>query len=305
MSAVKITGLTKGFKRGTRPVLRDISLEVPERSIFAIIGESGAGKTTLARIISGLMGFDHGKVRVMGHELSPGKRLPHKAFYRDVQYLFQHASMSFNPEFNCFQVVKEPMSVQHILWWSKRKTRAMDLLKRLDLDAFAKTGSHNLSGGQTQRLALARALAMGPGLLIADEVTAGLDTHLKLDVMDMLGQFMQEGLTVVFITHELRLAKAFAQHCVVIYKGMVMETGPVESVLASPAHPYTKLLTTASLDLDRPFRPVPDYDPGLAEGPGCPFMPNCPSGQPDCADLPEMTGLADNVSVRCRHPMRG
>lgn len=302
MNTIQITGLTTHYPGRKIPALRDIELEIPEKTIFAIIGESGAGKTTLAKIIAGLQGFSEGQVNVMGHKLIPGNKRPHKAFYKDVQYMFQHAALSFNPDFTCRQVVMEPMRVQHIIRWRRRKTRAMDLLSMVGLERFAKTNSRELSGGQTQRLAMARALAMEPGLIIADEVTAGLDTHLKLDVIDLMRRFTQDGLTVVFITHELMLAKAAAQYCAVIYRGMVVETGPVSGVLVSPGHPYTRLLLSSSLDLDNPFRHVPDYDPGLTEDKGCPFMPNCPYKQPDCAELPELSGLKDN-RVRCHHPL--
>jgi len=302
MNSILITGLTKTFTGKPVPVLRDITLKIPEGSIFAIIGESGAGKTTLARVLSGLGRFDHGRIRLAGHELRPGK-LPRKAFHRDVQYLFQHAALSFNPGFSSFQVVKEPMNVQHILRRSKRKARVMELLRDLGLELFAKSRSRDLSGGQIQRLALARALAMKAEVLIADEVTAGLDTQLKLDVMDMLARSVDEGLTLVFITHELRLAKAFAKNCAVLYKGAIVETGPVAHVLNSPAHPYTKLLLSATLDIDEPNRPVLDYDPGLVAESGCPFAPNCPYSQPDCEEFPEMAELPGNVKIRCRHPL--
>ncbi len=306
MNAVRIKGLTKYFRGRQAAVLRDVDLVVPKGAAAAVIGESGAGKTTLGRVISGLTPFDSGSVEVMGHVLKPGTRGPGKDFFQDVQYLFQHAAMSFNPGFDCNRVVEEPLVVRGGLDRRARRMRAAELLNIVGLDGYGSTKARALSGGQAQRLALARAIAMQPGLLVADEVTAGLDTVLKMAVLNLLrGIMAKQGLTVIFITHEIQLARAFARGCAVLYQGMVMESGPAESVLQNPRHPYTRLLLTASPDMDNPGQKVPAYEPPAITMQGCPFRYNCPVRDQSCEAVPGVHTFDDGSRVRCHHPLHG
>jgi len=297
MDAVVVKALYKSFDQ--RYVLRDIEFHVQPGEVLALIGQTGSGKTTLGRVIAGLETFDRGEIAVLGHSLRPGRLPKKKSFYRQVQYLFQHAASSFNPDFTCAEVVMEPMRVQN-LFPGKQKQRAWELIDMVGLNGLADQPARAISGGQAQRLALARALAMGPKLLIADEITAGLDREMKQEIVKILLDLVHnQSLTLILITHELGIVRAVAENCAVLLDGLIMEAGPCEALLNTPAHPYTRLLVESEITQEEPDRPVPPYEPMTAPDGACPFHPNCPIRTKDCLSLPLLRQKDRDRFVRC------
>ena len=297
MDAVVVKGLYKAFDQ--RYVLRDIEFHVQPGEVLALIGQTGSGKTTLGRVIAGLETFDRGEIAILGQPLLPGRLPKKKSFYRQVQYLFQHAASSFNPDFTCAEVVMEPMRVQN-LFPGKQKQRAWELIDMVGLNGLADQPARAISGGQAQRLALARALAMGPKLLIADEITAGLDREMKQEIVKILLDLVHnQSLTLILITHELGIVRAVAENCAVLLDGLIMEAGPCEALLNTPAHPYTRLLVESEITQEEPDRPVPPYEPMTAPDGACPFHPNCPIRTKDCLSLPLLRQKDRDRFVRC------
>jgi peptide/nickel transport system ATP-binding protein len=213
-----------------------VSFSIPSGGVYGLAGESGSGKSTIARMIMGLTTPDSGDILIDGVSIR-GQR--HRA---KVQMVFQNPGASLNPRRTVGQSITVPL-VAHG-FQGDRKGRIGDLLDMVQLPRhFADRYPHELSGGQKQRVAIARALAMNPRLLVLDEPTSALDVSVQARVIDLLEKLGRDlGLTYLFISHDLSLMRNFAQTVGVLYLGKIVETGPVAHVFEQPAHDYTRLL---------------------------------------------------------------
>jgi peptide/nickel transport system ATP-binding protein len=213
-----------------------VSFTIPSGGVYGLAGESGSGKSTIARMIMGLTEPDSGDILIDGVSvLGQGERAK-------VQMVFQNPGASLNPRRTVGQSIKVPLVAHN--YQGDRKGRIGDLLDMVQLPRhFADRYPHELSGGQKQRVAIARALAVSPRLLVLDEPTSALDVSVQAKVIDLLEELgRQLGLTYLFISHDLSLMRNFAQTVGVLYLGKIVETGPVARVFERPEHDYTRLL---------------------------------------------------------------
>ncbi|WP_440312297.1 dipeptide ABC transporter ATP-binding protein [Leucobacter chromiireducens] len=244
---------TSGF--GTHPVraVRGVELTIARGEVLGLVGESGSGKSTIGRAIGGLETIGAGSLRVFGAELTQLKRRELRALRRRIGFVFQDPAASFNSFMTVEQCIAEPMRI-HRVGGGKRahRARAIELLDAVELPAsYADRHPFELSGGQRQRVGLARALALGPELVIADEPTSALDVSVQAKVLDIFSGLQRElGFASLFISHDLAVVEMLAHRVGVLRQGELVEIGPTERVLHEPQHEYTQRLIAAV--------PVPD-----------------------------------------------
>lgn len=268
----------------------DVSFEVLEGTTLAVVGESGSGKTTVARVITGLLAPDAGQVFLRGEELTGLGRRRRRAIAGQVQMVFQDPHASLNPRRRIGSVLVEVLQ-SHGLTRRNARQRMLELLDLVGLSrGMATSLPHQVSGGQRQRVGIARALATDPVLVVCDEPLSALDVSIQAQILTLLAQLQQKmGITYVFISHDLAVVRALAQHVAVMYRGRVVELGPVNDVFENPRHPYTTVLLAAVPDIggglpaiatpepsDIAELPVSsDQPPPEGDSAGCPFRDRC------------------------------
>jgi peptide/nickel transport system ATP-binding protein len=222
--------------------LADVNLSLCEGETLALVGESGSGKTTLSRVVMGLYEADSGAVILEGRRVNKWDA----AFYSMVQMIFQNPKESVSHRMNVLDAVQEPLQVQGKGSPESRLRRAKEVLDLVELpvdDDFLKRYPHELSGGEVQRVAIARALALGPKLLIADEPTSALDPSVQAKILKLLLNLQDKmGLAILFITHDIALARKVSDRMAVMHKGRIVEEGATNEILIHPRHPYTRRL---------------------------------------------------------------
>ena len=296
---LSVTGLRKhfalpgGWLRRQRSKVRAVdglSFTVAKGETLGVVGESGCGKSTMARLVARLIEPDAGELVFDGESVGTRTGLALKDFRRNLQMVFQDSHGSLNPRMPVGQAVAYGPRVHGMAAVAARH-RAHDLLDRVGLasDVFAQRYPHELSGGQRQRVNIARALAFEPRLLILDESVAALDKSVQAQVLNLLQELKAERhLTYLFISHDLQVVHYLADRVMVMYLGIVVETGPVEPLYRAPRHPYTKALLSAVPSLDPARRtqqsPLAGDPPNPVNPPsGCRFRDRCPLAQARCA----------------------
>jgi ABC-type oligopeptide transport system ATPase subunit len=247
---LRLDHVTKRYRVGTfgsreLVAVRDVSLEVRAGEVVALIGQSGSGKSTIGRMILRLTSVSEGSISFDGEDVAGFKGARLRAYYADVQGVFQDPFSSYNPVFKAdraLELVRETY-FPHLgerAW--RDKVEASLAAVRLDPGQVLGKYPHQLSGGQLQRLLVARALLLDIRLLVADEIISMLDASTRIDVLNLLGDLKARGLGILFITHDLSLGNYLSDTAVILHRGEVVETGPAERVLARPEHPYTRSL---------------------------------------------------------------
>ncbi|MFL0174878.1 dipeptide ABC transporter ATP-binding protein [Mycobacterium sp. SMC-13] len=273
-AAVTVTDVTKTFTvapRGKLQALRGVTLRVGHGESVALVGESGSGKSTLLRVIAGLEKATTGAVEVVGEQRP--------------QMVFQDAGASLTPWLSVGELIAERLRGRK-LSRTARRDAVIEVLDRVGLPAeVAKSRAGQLSGGQRQRVSLARATVVPPAVLLCDEPTSALDVSLAASVLNLIGD-LRRGLdmSVVFVTHDLSVARVVADRIAVMYLGRIVEIGPAEEVIGNPTHPYTRALVDAIPDLGRESRILPGEPASpLSPPPGCAFHPRCPVAVDACS----------------------
>jgi oligopeptide/dipeptide ABC transporter ATP-binding protein len=296
---LEIRGLTKHFParggrgRGVVRAVDDVSFTIGPGETFALVGESGCGKTTITKLILGLEAPTAGEIRFDGLDIASGRAADMKAYRRQAQAVFQDPYASLNPRVRVRTIIAEPLMAQGIGDRASREARVREVLDVVGLPASAADlYPHEFSGGQRQRIAIARALALQPRFVVLDEPISALDVSIRAQILNLLADIQDEfGLTYLIVAHDLALVEHFSSQVGVMYLGSLVEFGATEDVFAQPAHPYTQALL-ASVP-----RPDPDHRPpvGVIRGeigsatappPGCRFHPRCPHAMPVCAVEP-------------------
>ncbi|WP_242909235.1 ABC transporter ATP-binding protein [Actinomadura terrae] len=233
-------------------VLFDLSFDVRPGECLAVVGESGSGKTTMSRCLIGLHESQTGVFEMNGKPLPGRLRDRPKAVKQQIQYVFQNPYGSLNPRETVATAVTVPLKHFYGERGKAARAKAQEALERVEIPwRLADRYPAELSGGQRQRVAIARALACNPSLLICDEVTSGLDVSVQASVVELLRTLQDDGLSMVFITHNLAVVRSIGDQVVVLSKGRVVESGAVEAVLTDPQHPYTRGLLADTLEVDR------------------------------------------------------
>jgi peptide/nickel transport system ATP-binding protein len=247
---LEVKGLSKSFpvhdslgrRSGEVKAVDDVSFSIPRGAVYGLAGESGSGKSTIARMIMGLTRPTAGDILLDGESIigATGSR----AYGRKVQMVFQNPGSSLNPRRTVGQSIAVPLDAHKLAGGRAKTARIGELLEMVQLPAeFASRYPHELSGGQKQRVAIARALAVEPALIVLDEPTSALDVSVQARVIGLLMDLGQRlNLTFLFISHDLSLMRNFAQEVGVLYLGKLVETGPTQRLFEKPEHPYTRLL---------------------------------------------------------------
>lgn len=303
-------------RHGDVRAVDDVSLDFTAAQVVCLVGESGSGKTTAAKMAAGLRRPTSGAVRYAGEDIWRMDKDQLRAYRRAVQYIHQDPYASLNPVHTVFETLAAPLR-HHGLVRSRAEAvrRTSELLVQVDLtppESFMAKYPHQLSGGQRQRVSVARALTLGPRLIVADEATSMLDVSIRVSLLNMLAHLRSElGVGFLFITHDLAIAKYFAWrgHIAVMYLGRVVEYGATPTIINAPQHPYTQALLNAIPEPDpdltrrRERLPLRNVDsPSLLRIPsGCSFHPRCPRFEAGLCDVirPELSSLHDDHTAAC------
>lgn len=291
-------------------VVHGVSLNIKCGETTAIVGESGSGKTTLAMALCGLAPVYGGEVRFEGDLLHRDRKNRLNPDRRRVALMFQDPVGSLNPRMTVRKALAEPFRI-HKVESVDPDREALRLLDKVGLGAdFADRYPHQLSGGQARRVGVARALALRPHLLIADEPTAGLDVSIQGEILNLLSQLQQEmGLGILVITHNLNIVRHVADQMAIMYLGRFIEQGNSQQIFSQPRHPYTAALLAANPS------PDPDAQPGqielkgdvpslLQRPPGCEFHTRCPGARETCrSSFPEVSTDGENRQYHCFYPL--
>ncbi|QIG50652.1 ABC transporter ATP-binding protein [Nordella sp. HKS 07] len=255
---ITLQGITRSF--GPVQALRGISLALKPGRALALVGESGCGKTSCARIIARMDRPSTGDLYFRGRQFTSSQSSEdEKTYRRAVQMVFQDPFAALNPVFTVAHHLARPMLLHgHAKTRSEVAARVAALLASVDLEGQSTAGKfpHELSGGQRQRVNIARALAVEPDVLVADEPTSMLDVSIRLGILELLSEIKrQRNLALLYITHDIATAAHVAEEMIVMFAGQMIEWGDTRTIIAEARHPYTRLLLSAVPDPDRPFVP--------------------------------------------------
>jgi len=299
-----VSGGLLGLRHGLVRAVDGVSLTVDAGASLGLVGESGCGKSTLARCILGLEPLEGGTIRFQGRDITDW---PQTELRRQMQMVFQDPYSSLNPRMSVGAIVAEPLTIHGLGTAAERKAKTLALLRTVGLDTdMARRYPHQLSGGQRQRVAVARALALGPALVVCDEPVSALDVSIQAQVLLLLQDLRTRlGLTYLFISHDLAVVGQICDRIAVMYLGRVVELGPAETLINDPRHPYTRVLLSA----------VPVPDPGhkrnrenltgelpspLNPPSGCPFHPRCPQVMDICRhEFPQAFSTGEARLAHC------
>ena len=301
---------------GQVSAVADVSFALPPGSTFGLVGESGCGKTTIGRLIVGLEKPTSGRILLDGEDIAQSSRGDRRRRARAAQLMFQDSYASMDPRMRVSTILREPLAIARDGSRAEQRRRIAAILNEVGLPATAVDRyPHEFSGGQRQRLGLARALIAGPSLIVADEPVSALDVSIQAQILNLMRDLQREhGLTYLFISHDLSVVRYMADAIGVMYLGKLVETGPAAAVYSSPAHPYTQGLIDTVPVADPEAERAKEHQGVRGELPsainpptGCRFRTRCPRAQELCAatepPLRAFTSAAHQAA--CHFPLRG
>jgi len=273
-----------------------VDLELFPGETLGLAGESGCGKSTVARLLTALIPPTEGSIRYAGKDLGTMNREELAVFRKEVQMIFQDPFSSLNPRMRVSEILAEPLVIHRIGSAAERRERVAWLMQRVGLSPdHLSRFPHEFSGGQRQRIGIARALAVSPKLIIADEPVSALDLSIQAQIINLLQEVKEElGLCFLFITHDLSVLRHLSDRIAIMYLGRIVETGTRDDVLDNPQHPYTEALLSAipSIDPEKRRRRLiakGELPSPLSPPSGCPFHPRCPYAEELCSRVrPEL-----------------
>lgn len=289
-------------KRALLTAVSDVSLDIEEKSVYALVGESGSGKSTIGKMVVGLLPPSAGKVEIEGVDLF--KSTDDAAVDRvrsDIQMIFQDPFASLNPRWRVRDIIAEPVAARS----GNTDGLAERLLEQVGLSSKdADKYPHEFSGGQRQRICIARALASEPRLIVCDEPTSALDVSVQAQVLNLMSDLKDQfGLTYLFISHDLTVVRHMADRVGVLYLGRLVEEAPRDELFDQPKHPYTKMLLEAAPKLDgfdrTPELPEGEIPDPINPPPGCVFHPRCPLAVDRCKLEAPKTRQIKETRVAC------
>jgi len=289
----------------------DISFSVEKGEVFVLAGESGSGKSTIARLILKAIEADSGKIIFDNEEIKNDSKSLAKIRMK-CQMVHQDPYESINPRMKVFDIVSEPLEIHGVGSKAERRSRVLDTLREVRLEPaedIVKKYPHMLSGGQRQRIVLARALVLKPNMIIADEPVSMLDVSIRAEVLELMKELREKyNITFIYITHDLATARHFGNRIAILYLGKIVEIGPIEEVLLHPKHPYTQALIDAlsepdpeNLYKEKKIRINDPLDIDVYEG--CRFRARCPYAIEKCIEEPPLERKDDQRDVACFVPV--
>ncbi|MCZ4281506.1 ATP-binding cassette domain-containing protein [Kiloniella laminariae] len=317
MNALEVKDLTKTFEVGKTlfsrglgvKAVRRMSFEVRDGETLGIVGESGCGKSTLARMLVGLLPSTEGEIKIEGKVQD--KASP-REFGQMIQYVFQDPISSLNPRKTIRQIMETPLKRLHGMGKAERDKRISEIFASVNLrEEFLSRYPHEFSGGQAQRIGIARALAAAARILILDEPVSALDVSVQAQVLNLLADLkLKFGLTYLFISHDLAVVEAVSDRVMVLYFGTIVEVGPADAIFKQAKHPYTKLLANSAPVVGRPLeapKQKGDELPDPLNPPsGCPFAKRCIYATEICETIdPALMEMGEGHFAACHNPIRG
>ena len=311
---LKVDDLVVEYPVGNRIVhaVSGVSLEIARGETLGLVGESGCGKSTLGRAVLQLRKPVSGKVLFDGHDLTVMQGDTLRKMRQRVQLIFQDPIASLNPRRRIGDIIAEPLVIAGVKDPEKRKRLVCEALTAVGLDPELVIGRlpHEFSGGQCQRICIARALVLNPDFIVCDEPVSALDVSIRAQILNLLEEMKARyGLTLLFIAHDLAVVKAVSDRVAVMYLGRLCEVGPSEQLFAKPAHPYTALLIEAIPVPDPDMRPAESVPVGEPPSPiappsGCRFRTRCPRADQRCVtEMPELRRISPGQFAACHHPL--
>jgi oligopeptide/dipeptide ABC transporter ATP-binding protein len=315
MAVIEASDLVKHFHArrnafgGGRGVVRavdGISFAIEEGETLGIVGESGCGKTTTAKLVLGLEEPSGGTIRFFGHDLRRLDGAGRRRYRKSVQAVFQDPYASLNPRMRVGAIIAEPLIENERVTAAVVRDRVAELLDLVGLPAAAaELFPHEFSGGQRQRIAIARALALSPRLIVLDEPVSALDVSIRAQILNLLRDLQARlGLSYLFIAHDLAAVAHMSHRIAVMYLGKIVESGEARSLARAPKHPYTAALFSAALPIHPDERREEIILSGEVPSPinppsGCRFHPRCPQAMPHCSQQEPVLDLAADRLVAC------
>jgi len=287
--------------------VEDVSFSIAAGQTLGLVGESGCGKTTVARMILNLLPVDGGHIRYKGEDITNLTETEMKPFRKEIQIVFQDPYGSLNPRMTVGQTIEEGLSIAGLRSRNDRRERLESLLEMVGMSAAViDRYPHEFSGGQRQRIGIARALSVDPSLIICDEPISALDVSIQAQILNLLKDLQDRlELSYLFISHDLNVVGYLCNHVAVMYRGHIMEYASADEIFENAHHPYTKLLLSAvpdpSSDQDLPEDfSLENMADAMDPPDGCSFRSECPAADERCSrDNTQLIPIADNHLVRC------
>ena len=306
---IEVRHLKKYFNtpKGTLHAVDDISFKIEKGKTMGVVGESGCGKSTLGRTIIHLLESTDGQIFLDGKDITRVDKKQMHEINERMQIVFQDPYSSLNPRMTVADIIGEPLDI-HKLYASKqeRADRIAQLLTLVGLNSeHANRYAHEFSGGQRQRIGIARALALNPKFIVCDEPVSALDVSIQAQVLNLLQDLQEkQGLTYMFVTHDLSVVRHISDDICVMYLGQLVETSPAKELFIKPLHPYTKALLSAipSTDIDHPHERIKlqgEITSPIDPKPGCRFAARCPYATEACKQPQQLEEILPNHFISC------